>query len=131
MPMQMLMPMTMPSCRWRDFQMGRTTYFHDSADNIGGTNSFTRASSISGVSHFWQCNRSSLVTRGNSWTNFFTCSFLSSTFVRQLWTPKCLQVTYFFLISNQNFENRLGHAYGKSLFRLKVCLHYTYSLKFC
>ena len=37
----------------------------------------------------------------------------------------------FFLISNRNFENRLGHAYRKSLFRLKVCLHYAYSLKFC
>ena len=27
----------------------------------------------------------------------------------------------FLIISNQNFENRLGHAYGKSLFRLQVC----------
>ena len=32
-----------------------------------------------------------------------------------------------FFISNRNFENRLGHAYGKSLFRLKVCLHFAYS----
>ena len=39
--------------------------------------------------------------------------------------------TCFCFISNWNFENRLGHAYGKSLFWLKVCLHYAYSLKFC
>ena len=36
-----------------------------------------------------------------------------------------------FFIRNQNFENRLAQAYGKSLFNLKVCLHYAYSLKFC
>ena len=35
----------------------------------------------------------------------------------------------FLFISNQNFDNRLRYAYGKSLFRLKVCLHYAYSLK--
>ena len=42
------------------------------------------------------------------------------------------QMVYmFFFISNRNFENRLVHAYGKSLFRLKICLCYAYSLKFC
>ena len=35
----------------------------------------------------------------------------------------------FLFISNQNFDNRLRYSYGKSLFRLKVCLHYAYSLK--
>ena len=42
-----------------------------------------------------------------------------------------LCIYMFFFISNRNFENRLGHAYRKSLLRLKVCFHYTYSWKFC
>ena len=32
-----------------------------------------------------------------------------------------------FFISNQNFENRLGYAFEKSLLRLKVCLQYAFS----
>ena len=45
----------------------------------------------------------------------------------------CFNITnyMFFSTSSQNFKNRLGHAYGKSLFQLKVCLHFAYSLKFC
>ena len=41
-----------------------------------------------------------------------------------------MELRFFFFLSNRNFENRLGHAYGKSFFRLKVCLHYACSLKF-
>ena len=44
--------------------------------------------------------------------------------------PILFEVHVFLFISNRNFENRLGDAYGKSLFSLKVCLHYAYSLKF-
>ena len=46
-----------------------------------------------------------------------------------IFTANKTEMTHVFFISNQNFKNRLGHAYGNSLFRLKVCLHYVYSLK--
>ena len=46
-------------------------------------------------------------------------------------TPIFIYYMFLFFLSNQNFKNRLGHTYGKSLFRLKVCLHYAYSLNFC
>ena len=37
--------------------------------------------------------RLSLVTRGNSWANFSTPSFLRSTYLVQLWIPKFLHLT--------------------------------------
>ena len=57
--------------------------------------------------------------------------------IKLLNTAKCQGCSIYrfwftcFFISNGSFENRMGHAYGKSLFRLKVCLHYAYLLKFC
>ena len=40
----------------------------------------------------------------------------------RIFTANKTEMTHmFFLKSNQNFKNRLGHAYGNSLFRLKVC----------
>ena len=77
-------------------------------------------------------------------TSFSTLSFFSpsgktgkslwrSCNFSEYWTSisrKYLSSLHAFFISNQNFEKRLGHAYDKSLSRVKVCLHYAYSLKF-
>ena len=62
---------------------------------------------------------------------YFKCGIVFFKIEKILWLFFVCVGIHVFFISHQNFQNKLGHTYGKSLFRLKLCLHYTYSLKFC